>query len=189
MMNNTVYRVRRPRLPEGCLYSVREMAQMHVGYLPQGSDDWQTEELRPYCEEIRVNVREIDLKKIMADYHLSQKAHIHTCSRAGDVGICDPDCGNQILALSRQTLEKKYLHSHVENFLVYQREPVISWHRKDDISEFFRDLLDYVENSGFYCLQREHIRDYNETARLCGWERLPEEAPTKDTALFYQERF
>lgn len=179
-----ICRIRKPQLPTDPVYSMPELARLSVGFLTESREDPMTEAVRPYCAEIRVCIREIDLEKIRKDYHLTQKAHVRTCSVEGDVGICDPDRSARMLCLPRREVKEKYLHSHVEHFFVYQREPVLGW-KGSDVPAFFQEHLEEA-GSAFHCLSREEIHAYNQAACRQGWAMLPEEAPTRDAALFWE---
>ena len=50
-----------------------------------------------------------------------------------------------------------------------------------------RDALDCVENTGYYLLSEEVLTKFNAEAYENGWDMLPVEAPTEDSALFYWE--
>lgn len=90
----------------------------------------------------------------------------------------------RLLEFRSQTFRAPYVN---EKTAVFVREKVAYWRKNYHVQGFFYDALDCVENTGYYLLSEEVLTKFNAEAYENGWDMLPVEAPTEDSALFYWE--
>lgn len=146
------------------------------------------QDLLPYTREVLVKTAYLNMEAVQKDYGLSERAY--TCEWHGDgsLGLFDPDSeGGRHITLTPGEINEKYTVYVNEKTAVFVREKVAYWRKNYHVQGFFYDALDCVENTGYYLLSEEVLAKFNAEAYENGWDMLPVEAPTEDSALFFWE--
>lgn len=100
----------------------------------------------------------------------------------------DPESeGGRHITLTSEEIAEKYTVHEDERTLVFRREEIAYWRKHYGVQSFFYDALENVENTGYYLLSEDVLRQFNAASIEKSWDPLPVVAPDDDTALFYWE--
>lgn len=180
-----IRRVRKPKL-EDKVYTTKELSSM--GYslvsVDEIEDDSLIEELLPYTITKNVLTNYFDMEKMTADYNLPEKSSIWHYSQDGITMGGTDDNGKYVdQFISRKEIEEKYTITKSVPHYIWLEEEEAYWRKHYDLQGWFYDVIDGLENCGYYILDANIIAEMN---RLFD-ESVSEEDPTEDEALFYHE--
>lgn len=174
-----IRRITKPELDSTKLYDISDL-----NCIVLNEDDCQKEmyaQLVPYCQKIRVMKHYYDYDTIRADYNLPSDARLY--AYIGGVAVFGN--GKQEVELPTSLLDEKYTIDKQEICYVCNCEDVVYWRKAYDIQDWFHEhLAAYVENTGFYILSIDTIKEFN---RKFPEDKIPHEAPDEEQALFYWE--
>lgn len=184
-----IYRVRKPEPFEDRVFSGEEL--FNQGYcLIAKVEDYGAiiQDLLPYTQEVLVKTAYLNVEAVRKDYGLSEQAYACDWNGDGSIGFLDPVSeGGRHITLTPEEIAEKYTVYMDEPTLVFVREGIAYWRKHYGVQAFFYDALDEVENTGYYLLSEDVLTRFNAAAYEKGWDPLPVEAPTDDSALFYWE--
>jgi hypothetical protein len=178
-----VYRISKPRL-DNKTYMREELQD--AGMVVLSLDEKENslyQSVIPYMTECTVGNQYYDMEKIRADYNLPDDAHITMWS--GDcVGFTGRDKNGEYVRqeIAKSEIDAKYTLTKTENCLVFEEDEVSYWRKAYEKRSFFYDEYP-VENCGYYKLDSDAIRRFNELHD----ESVPVEDATENSALFYHE--
>ena len=174
-----VYKVQKPDPFENKVFDKEELLNQGYCLIPR-PDDYEDliQELRPYTQEVLVKTAYLNVEAVRRDYGLSEQAY--ACEWCGDgrIGLLDPESeGGRHITLTPEEIAEKYT----------VREEIAYWRKHYGVQSFFYDALENVENTGYYLLGEDVLRQFNAASIEKSWDPLPVVAPDDDTALFYWE--
>lgn len=190
-----VFRARRPTVDASLIYD----SQNTPGNLTMEEKDINLsayQQLKPYCEKIRILRHDINYEKIAKDNDLKKVRLVYQCSdfclfeddeieedlAKTYISIANHDY-TEYISISKEDIDEKYDISKEDVVYVTELEEILYWRKEFEVQDWFHySLRTRVENTGFYILDEEIINKYNKKYKD---NQLPE--PTKDTALFYHE--
>ena len=187
-LDSYVFRIKKLQRMEPRVYTRDELDQLKLAYfLKEEPEEELVKQLMPYCQVIQVKTPLIDIQKIRAEHSLSDDAYVCMHCGNGDIGLIDPKNEKaEMLTISGDEIQSKYLFEKTLPYCVYHSEEVSYWRKNYRVQDFFYENLEHVENTGFYLLDAEVVTDFN--LKFGGdLGELPLEAPTDDQALFYYE--
>ena len=184
-----VYKVQKPDPFENKVFDKEELLNQGYCLIPR-PDDYEDliQELRPYTQEVLVKTAYLNVEAVRRDYGLSEQAY--ACEWCGDglIGLLDPESeGGRHITLTPEEIAEKYTVHEDERTLVFRREEIAYWRKHYGVQSFFYDALENVENTGYYLLGEDVLRQFNAASIEKSWDPLPVVAPDDDTALFYWE--
>lgn len=189
-LDSYVYRIKKPEAMESRVYSRDEIRQLGLSSFAteDTKDNPLAADLLAYTVKVRVNEAFLNMEKVRKDYHLSDAAHAYGWNGDGSIEIMD-DAGGQYrtLKLTSQEIKDRYTLMQVVEYNVFYEETVAYWRKNYDVQSFFYDHIERLENTGYYRLDEELLREFNECSPDDDWGKLPVEAPTDESALFYWE--
>ena len=182
-----VYRIRKAKL-EDREYTTEELSKLGLGYVSvkdAESDMHLFAQLLPYTIKRNVSAQFYNVKQIIEDYNLPKDSHIGMISYERIVVGGRTDSGEYVSQeVFREEIEKKYIETITDIYYVWEREEEVAYWRKHyDLQDWIYDNVEGVDNTGYYILNAETIRELNKKFDEC----LPEEDPTDESALFYWE--
>lgn len=184
-----IYRVKKPAPFENRVFGREELLDQGYCLVAQANDYGELiQDLLPYTREVLVKTAYLNMEAVQKDYGLSEQAYTCEWHDDGSLGLFDPNSdGGRHITLTPGEINKKYTVYVNEKTAVFVREKVAYWRKNYHVQGFFYDALDCVENTGYYLLSEEVLTKFNAEAYENGWDMLPVEAPTEDSALFYWE--
>lgn len=190
-----VFRARRPTVDMNLIYD----SQNAPGNLTMEEKDINLsayQQLKPYCEKIRILRHDINYEKIAKDnglekvrlvgqfddFYLFEDGEIEEDLAKTCVDIMNHDYASYI-SIFQEDMDKKYSIPREDVAYVTELEEVLYWRKEFEVRDWFHySLQTRIENTGFYILDEKIINKYNKKYKD---KQLPES--TKDTALFYHE--
>lgn len=143
------------------------------------------QDLVPYSLQARIITPDLDMEAI-------RKVYGDSVGKAGlifnqDGSIEFLNSGSENILITADEVQRKFkVYKEMPSLLFFSDE-VAYWRKNFSVQKFFYEHIDDIENTGFYIISKEVLEQYNELADKNGWQRLPLEAPSEYTALFYHE--
>lgn len=175
--------VRKPHLDDSTIYNTGELESLCLLSKDELKDNPLYFQLSRYLQKIRVRVVRYDIRRICADFSLSEGTYI--CDEGDDSTLfLDPD-NNRTVEIPAKDIEQKYLVDRIETLYAYESEDVRAW--KNDGQKFrnwFHGMLFSLSSVDAQILYIDTILAFNEAFPD---DSIPELEPTDDNALFYWE--
>lgn len=186
-LDQYIYRVKKPQLEER-VYKGEEITStpgMYYTFLRDAEQDFDLiEQLIPYTAIRDVESNFINSKKIREDYNLPENAYISYMSSAEITYTGKDENGNHVeRAISMREIEEKYIITSVLPAYIWESEEVQYWRNYYELQDWIYDHIDGVQNTGYYILDADLIRELNKEL----YEHVPKEDPDDESALFYWE--
>lgn len=141
-------------------------------------------QLLPYTIQRSVSDEFINMEKIIEDYNLPKDSYIGMISYANIVVRGKNDNGECVeQEIYREEIDAKYTITKTELYHIWTSEEVMYWRKHYDLQDWIYETIDDVDNTGYYILDAETIRELNREFEEC----IPIEEPTDESALFYWE--
>lgn len=186
-LDSYIYRIKKPEGLGDKVYSSEELRKMGlIAILAEYQDDPLIRELKPYCATVQVESPYINMQSIREAYDFSEDADVVAQCGDGSIIVSEkrPNGTEHSQEISGAEMRDKYLLNLVEEHIAFRRERIAYWRKDYNIEEFFSMKHEGgIENTGYYILDLETIKEFN--SRFT--PKLPEEAPSEDSALFYWE--
>lgn len=181
-----IYRIKKAKL-EDREYTAKELRELGLSFTTKECVYENANlyaQLLPYTVERKVSDEFINKEKIIEDYNLPKNSRIWMRSYEG-IKLCGTDDnGNDIdQYVTREEIEKKYVKTETESYFIWDESEVAYWRKHYDLQDWIYDAIDGVDNTGYYILDAETIREINRVFE----ESIPREDPTDEEALFYWE--
>lgn len=186
-LDSYIYRVKKPEGLADKVYSRDELGNMGLhAILAEYQDDPLICELKPYCVTVRVESLYINMQSIRDAYDFSEDADVVAQHSDGSIVVYEkrPNGIEHSQEISGTEMRDKHLLNLVDEHIVFRKERIAYWRKDYNIEAFFANKHDGgIENTGYYILDLETIKEFN--SRFS--PKLPEEAPSEDSALYYWE--
>ena len=186
-LDSYIYRVKKPEGLADKVYSSDELRNMGLdAVLAEYQDDPLICELKPYCVTVRVESPYINMQSIRDAYDFGEDAYVVAQHSDGSIVVHEkrPNGTEHSQEISGTEMRDKHLLNLVDEHIVFRKERIAYWRKDYNIEAFFANKHDDgIENTGYYILDLETIKEFN--SRFS--PKLPEEAPSEDSALYYWE--
>jgi hypothetical protein len=185
-LDQYVYRVKKPSL-EKRVYTSDEISKLGLSSVLVREVERCKDlfaQLIPYAVKRDIRSEFIDTKKIIDDYNLPKNSHIGMMG-GGEMTLCGYDSdGNRIShTVGMAEIEKKYTVTEVNPGYIWEETEVKYWRKNYELQDLIYELIEGVDNTGYYMLSAEIIRIIN---KRFGAHITPKD-PTSRSALFYWE--
>jgi hypothetical protein len=185
-LDQYIFRVKKPNL-EDRVYTHEELGNLclHSAYLKDVAEAPELiEQLIPYAVVRNVEAQFINKAKIIEDYNLPDNAYISYMSSVEVKYRGKDNDGNDIsVTIDYNEIEKKYIATEILPCYVWDAEEIQYWRKEYDLQDWIYQNINNVQNTGYYILNAEMIRELNSLFD----EHLPKEDPDDESALFYWE--
>ena len=181
-----VYKIRKAEL-EDREYTAEEFTNLGLSYV--NVEDAHDNiglyaQLLPYTVKRNVSVECYNIEKMIADFNLPSNSHIWMRSYEKIALSGTTDDGRRVeQEIFREDIESKYTITKTNPYYVWKEEEVDYWRKHYDLQDWIYDTLDGVDNTGYYILNADTIKELNKEFNEC----IPAEDPTDESALFYWE--
>lgn len=185
-LDQYIYRVKKPNL-EDKVYTYNEISETGLGMA--SAIDFETntslfEQLIPYAVKRNLVCQLYNVEKMIEDYNLPKDAHIWCWS--GDyieIGCYKEDGIRVNQRIMDDEIETKYTKTEVIPYYIWEEDEEYYWRKNYDLQDWIRNVIEGVDNTGYYILNADLIAEINEAFN----SNISEEDPTEESAVFYWE--
>lgn len=186
-LDMNVYRVHKPLLDESKLYDRGELDGIVIN--ESKITDPRVQQLIPYCTKIRAIDHYYNIEEIGKDYGLTDVHiggfHYGTDGSYSTIYGHDKDGMAHSVSVQDELIDSKHTIDREESFFVCMSDEIRYWRKAYDIQQWFHDNIpEPVENTGYYVLNEQLLREFNEAFPD---RKLPVEAPNENCAIVYWE--
>lgn len=185
-LDQYIYRAKKPKL-ENKVYTAEELANMnlHKAWAHEVIEDRDLiEQLLPYTQIIQAQSNFLNSKQIIVDYNLPENSYLGYIGPDGIQMYGKDENGNSVSQfITQDEVDKKYVLTETLPCYVWDTEEIQYWRKCYDIQDWIYEHIDGVQNTGYYMLDADLIREFNKEFD----EDIPKEDPDEESALFYYE--
>lgn len=142
-------------------------------------------DLIPYSLQARLLTPTLDMERLRKEYGDEIENADRIFRFDGSLDLHFP--GYEPIRISAEDLDKRFKVYKEMPALLFFSEEVAYWRKNYGVQKFFYEHISGIENTGFYMINEEVLKRYNELSDQNNWYGLPMEAPSEYTALFYHE--
>lgn len=179
-LDQYVYWIKKPNYNEERVYNSSEIGCGII--IPDDEkDDSTVQDIIPYCRKLKVINKHWNMEAIRSAFDLSEKAQLYACFN-GTAYIQDE---SREVEIKESDLDGRYTIERIDDWYACDAHETMYWRKAYDVQDWFHENLGVVvENTGYYLLNAEIIRRFNEAFP----ERpLPEGIQDEESALVYYE--
>lgn len=178
-----IRRVRKPNLADK-VYTSKEIYDMGYSMVSAEGDDSSIVQLLPYTIVRNVLTDYYNKEKMIADYNLPKNSYIGMYSSEGIQISGTNNNGERVSQfISDKEIEEKYIITKSVPHYIWSESEEAYWRKHYDLQEWFYEIIEGLENCGYYILNADMIAEMNKRFD----EDVSEEDPTSEEALFYHE--
>lgn len=186
-LDQYIYRAKKPQLEERVYESaeIDSMLNMHRVFLVDAEDEMDLiEQLLPYTVVREVKAKFMDDKKMFADHGIPKNAYMCYMSSVEITYTWTDENGKRNeKTIAMREVDEKYTIEKVLPCYIWESEEVQYWRKHYELQDWIYDHIDGVQNTGYYILDADLIRELNKEFD----EHIPKEDPDDESALFYWE--
>lgn len=185
-LDQYIYRVRKPQL-EDRVYTVEELGKLNL--TKNSVVDFETNtnlfaQLAPYTVKRDVEGEYYNVERMIADYHLPANSHIVSFGSDGVELLGTNERGEYVKQqISEEEIFEKYIKIEVHPHYIWEEIEEDYWRKNYDLQDWIRNVIEGVDNTGYYILNADLIAEINEAFN----SNISEEDPTEESAVFYWE--